>query len=57
MGDVLNEYLEVEHNADGTHKTDYLPKSGGTMAGDVDVDDHVVSQMEVKDCKEARKFI
>ena len=30
-GDVLNEYLEVEHNTDGTHKTDYLPLTGGTL--------------------------
>ena len=51
-GDVLNEYLEVEHNADGTHKTDYLPKSGGTMTGDVDMADHVVSQPEIKDYSE-----
>ena len=48
-GTVLNDYLQVEHNADGTHKTDYLPKSGGTMTGDVDVADNVFSEMEVKD--------
>jgi hypothetical protein len=51
-GTVLNEYLQVEHNNDGTHKTDYLPLAGGTLSGDVDADDHVVSQMEVKDYSE-----
>lgn len=51
-GTVLNEYLEVEHNPDGTHKTDYLPKSGGVLTGAVDANDQVVSQMEVKDYSE-----
>lgn len=51
-GDVLNEYLEVEHNTDGTHKTDYLPLSGGTLAGDVDANDNVISQAEIRDYSE-----
>ena len=51
-GDVLNEYLQVEHNTDGTHKTDYLPKSGGTMTGNINVADNVVSQAEIKDYAE-----
>lgn len=51
-GTLLNEYLEVEHNTDGTHKTDYLPKSGGTMTGNINVADNVVSQAEIKDYAE-----
>ena len=51
-GTVLNEYLQIEHNDDGTHKTDYLPLAGGTLSGDINADDHVVSQMEVKDYSE-----
>jgi hypothetical protein len=51
-GTVLNEYLEVEHNADGTHKTDYLPLAGGTLSGPVDANDQVVSQAEIKDYSE-----
>lgn len=51
-GTLLNEYLEVEHNTDGSHKTDYLPKSGGTMTGNINVADNVVSQAEIKDYAE-----
>jgi len=68
-GGVLNEYLGVEHNADGSHKTSYvpssaehnadgthatsyLPLSGGTLTGDVDADDNVISQAEIKDYSE-----
>lgn len=51
-GTILNEYLEVEHNPDGTHKTDYLPLAGGTLTGHVDAADNVVSQAEIKDYSE-----
>lgn len=34
-GSILNEYLEVEHNNDGSHKADYLPLAGGTMSDNV----------------------
>lgn len=51
-GDVLNEYLEVEHASNGTHKTDYLPKSGGTLTGNVNAADYVVSRAEMKDYAE-----
>lgn len=52
-GTVLNQYLEVEHNADGTHKTDYLPLAGGTLTGAVDANDQVVSQAEIRDYSES----
>lgn len=32
--DVLNDYLKVEHNSNGTHK-DALKKSGDTVTGDL----------------------
>lgn len=48
-GTILNDYLQVEHDTDGTHKVDYLPKSGGTLTGNVDVGDYVLSQAEIKD--------
>lgn len=51
-GTILNEYLEVEHNANGTHKTDYLPLAGGTLTGAVNANDQVVSQPEIKDYSE-----
>lgn len=51
-GSVLNEYLGVEHASDGTHKTSYLPLSGGTLTGNVDAADHVISQAEIKDYSE-----
>ncbi len=51
-GTVLNEFLEVEHNSDGTLKTDYLPLAGGTLTGDVDAADNVISQPEIKDYSE-----
>lgn len=51
-GSIPNQFLEVEHSPDGTHKTSYLTLAGGTLAGDVNMDDHVVSQAEVKDYSE-----
>lgn len=51
-GTLLNQYLEVEHNGDGTHKTEYLPLAGGTLTGAVNANDQVVSQAEIKDYSE-----
>lgn len=51
-GTLLNEYLGVEHNTDGTHITSYLPLAGGTLTGNVDVADNLVSQAEIKDYSE-----
>lgn len=51
-GTVLNEYLEVEHDSDGTHKIDYLPLAGGTLAGTVDANNNIITQPEIKDYSE-----
>lgn len=51
-GTVLNDYLQVEHAADGTHITSYLPLSGGTLTGNVDANTNVVSQPEIKNYTE-----
>lgn len=51
-GSILNEYLEVEHNSNGSHKTNYLPLAGGTLSGPIDANDQVVSQAEIKDYSE-----
>ena len=44
-GTILNDYLQVEHNSDGTHKTSYLPLAGGTMTGDL-VNPNLVNHTE-----------
>jgi hypothetical protein len=51
-GTILNQYLQVEHDTDGTHLVDYLPLAGGTLAGTVDVNNNVLSQAEMKDYSE-----
>lgn len=51
-GSILNEFLEVEHSTDGTHKKDYLPLAGGTLTGPVDANDQVLSQAEIKNYSE-----
>jgi len=33
-GGILNDFLSVEHNTDGTHK-DVIKKTGDTVAGDI----------------------
>jgi hypothetical protein len=51
-GTILNTYLSVEHDTDGTHLVDYLPLAGGTLAGQVDAADNIISQAEIKDYSE-----